>query len=649
MEGKRNMSWNRYEAALLLDTHRRIKSGLAVKKDAIKELSLRLREGMIKSGLIISDTFRNENGISLQLSAMEYCLTDGAAGIQSVSRVFSEIANLYQTSPDSYSAILDAANKVYPLVSVSIEEKPQQLAVKEEKKATEETTGASNSVQTTQSPALSLFGDDTHSGIPSQIVAEPIRRFVSSRVKDVLTKHFKAGFRLESPIDTRKYKKFYQALNGSPYPHNDAQLYEEVQSCGILYEGKVYVPELMLNDELKSDLIGYIQSKFDVGEKCVYYSVLFEQYSERFLGFQIYTEEMMRQYLEFFKGSEWHFDRKYISRFAHVVVDIETEVLNLVKANGGLMSEDEICSELHMLPQDVIKMVIVRNSNILISTGRTGQRFHIDNFQITDNEKFSIITYIKEAISKYHYITTNELMNDIRVNVPNVLDYNEVFGEIGIRNALGVILAGQFSFSGNIISSLSNRMRTADVVKSFCESHESFALDELLALYCDLSVNINLDHISELAVRVSHDKFLNPQNIKFDIEATDDVIDRLCPGEYIAFKDFELYSSLPYCGLEWNSFLLESYVAKFSRKFKLIHPRYNQDVVPGAIVKREVAINDFEDFLANIVGRSEVQLNKEAVLNFLQEKGYIARRRMSNIENLIIKARLVRNQLKTEN
>ena len=132
-------------------------------------------------------------------------------------------------------------------------------------------------------------------------------------------------------------------------------------------------------------------------------------------------------------------------------------------------------------------------------------------------------------------------------------------------------------------------------------------------------------------------------------EAVDDVIDRLCPGEYIAFKDFELYSSLPYCGLEWNSFLLESYVAKFSRKFKLIHPRYNQDVVPGAIVKREVAINDFEDFLANIVGRSEVQLNKEAVLNFLQEKGYIARRRMSNIENLIIKARLVRNQLKTEN
>lgn len=32
MGGKRNMSWNKYEAALLLDTHRRIKSGLAVKR-----------------------------------------------------------------------------------------------------------------------------------------------------------------------------------------------------------------------------------------------------------------------------------------------------------------------------------------------------------------------------------------------------------------------------------------------------------------------------------------------------------------------------------------------------------------------------------------------------------------------------------------
>ena len=47
------MSWNKYEAALLLDTHRRIKSGLAVKKDAVRELSRRLREGMSKCGLII--------------------------------------------------------------------------------------------------------------------------------------------------------------------------------------------------------------------------------------------------------------------------------------------------------------------------------------------------------------------------------------------------------------------------------------------------------------------------------------------------------------------------------------------------------------------------------------------------------------------
>lgn len=142
--------------------------------------------------------------------------------------------------------------------------------------------------------------------------------------------------------------------------------------------------------------------------------------------------------------------------------------------------------------------------------------------------------------------------------------------------------------------------------------------------------------------------FINSKEIIFDIEATDEIIDKLCPGQYITFSDFELYSSLPFCGYTWNAFLLESYAARFSHRFKLIHPRYNQDVVSGAIVKKEVAINDFEDFLANVVGRSDVVLEKNAVLNFLQEKGYIARRRMSNIEKLIIKARLVRNQLKTE-
>lgn len=640
MGGKRNMSWNKYEAALLLDTHRRIKSGLAVKKDAVRELSLRLREGMSKCGLIISDTFRNENGIALQLSAMEYCLTDGTSGIHSVSKVFSEIAHLYQTAPDTYSAILDAAQKVYPTVAINnggIAEASFNEIVSSETNNLSENTYS-----------WSLFEDEPQEDPAQEVVAEPSRRYVSVKVKNVLITNFKSGFRLESAIDVRKFRRAYQNLNGESYLNTDAQLCEEVQSCGIVYEGKVYIPELMLDKDLKKELISSIQSRFDAGEKCVYYSVLFEEYNERFLDHQIYSEKMMKEYLEYFKGSSWHFNRSFISKYANVVVDVESEVINHVKTNGGVISEETIFSELHMLPQDTIKMVIIRNSNILISTGRTGQRFHIDNFQITGEEKLIIGNCIQEAIDKYKYITTTELLKDIRVNAPNVLDYNEVFGEIGIRNALSVVYSGQFNFSGNIISSRFDRMGTSDVVKAFCDTHESFTLDELSALFSELNLNINFEQITESAVRVSHDLFINSKEIIFDIEATDEIIDKLCPGQYITFSDFELYSSLPFCGYTWNAFLLESYAARFSHRFKLIHPRYNQDVVSGAIVKKEVAINDFEDFLANVVGRSDVVLEKNAVLNFLQEKGYIARRRMSNIEKLIIKARLVRNQLKTE-
>ena len=89
-----NIGWNKYETAILIDAFLRVKEGLLLRKDAITEVSKRLRDRMLKVGMTISDTYRNENGISMQMSAIGYAMGDESKGISHVSNVFREIVTL---------------------------------------------------------------------------------------------------------------------------------------------------------------------------------------------------------------------------------------------------------------------------------------------------------------------------------------------------------------------------------------------------------------------------------------------------------------------------------------------------------------------------------------------------------------------------
>lgn len=83
-----NIPWNEYEAVLLVEACNKVISGEASKSDVIPELSSRLRGRMLSQSVEISETYRNENGIALQLSAMQYIMTNGEIGLPGVVLYF---------------------------------------------------------------------------------------------------------------------------------------------------------------------------------------------------------------------------------------------------------------------------------------------------------------------------------------------------------------------------------------------------------------------------------------------------------------------------------------------------------------------------------------------------------------------------------
>jgi len=106
----RNSEWNKYEVALLLEGYIRIANGNANRKDVAKEISERLRHEKKHESI----TYRNINGITLQLGAIEYLMTDGAHGISHVSNLFKEIVKLYKEDYCAYQKLLYEAKRQFP-------------------------------------------------------------------------------------------------------------------------------------------------------------------------------------------------------------------------------------------------------------------------------------------------------------------------------------------------------------------------------------------------------------------------------------------------------------------------------------------------------------------------------------------------------
>lgn len=108
----RQLPWDRYEVALLLDAYLRIQEEPQKEKDILADLSKNLRKRAIHLGYTIDAVFRNENGMSLQYQRMKFLMTNSAYGFDGpVSRCFHEVVEIYKKDRNWYQMILNKARK----------------------------------------------------------------------------------------------------------------------------------------------------------------------------------------------------------------------------------------------------------------------------------------------------------------------------------------------------------------------------------------------------------------------------------------------------------------------------------------------------------------------------------------------------------
>lgn len=483
---------------------------------------------------------------------------------------------------------------------------------------------------------LMYIGDkgDTVGGEKNSINLEPYI--------NILIEKFPRGYRIGSPLELKKFKRYWENLYDTGIDIEDDDIIKYIEHCGVKYEEKIYMPQKMLDDNIKTKLFSYIDNCFLTEKTTIYFEALFKEFSNDFLDYYMYNANMLRAYLDYMNDGSYYISKNYISKDANVTTDPYDEIKDCLIQQGDPMEYRELFSILSHIPEQKIKTILAVNSEF-ISNGR-GEYFHVSIASLSDDELDDISNLVQYSIDEKQFISGNELIESIKAKYPYIVEQNALLSDNGLRDAIGYRLKSKFSFKGNIISSLGTELSMTEVFEDFCKSKDSFTLNELKKLKQELATVIYFEAVYENSLRISKDDFVSKKYANFKTEETDEAIDRFCVGDYIAIKKIEQFGSFPDAGFSWNSFLLEHYVAKYSPNYKLIHANYNESACVGGIVKKLSNIDTFDELIVDVLAKNGLPLQKEIALQYLCDEGYLARRSYSDIEHTLIKAKELRNQ-----
>ena len=462
------------------------------------------------------------------------------------------------------------------------------------------------------------------------------------RYKELLDKFFQKGFRMESSLDMKKLRRFYQDQYGTELSDEDALVCQDISSVTILHEGKAYLPDSMLSQEKKEKLLQYIEDKFVSGCDAIYYSALFSEFEEAFQGERIYTPEMLKTYLSYINKGNYVLQRSYLAKDYTVQMNPEDDIREYLKEAAGPVEVERLAAELSYIPEQKIKFALSTNNDFIWNA--TGEYFYEDCVHFSNSELEWISQFIVDGIAERDFVTGNELVEAVETHFPDIKEMYQWITPVGMRNVIGYKLNDRFSFNGNIISKYGEDLSMAEVYAKYCRKHSRFTLDELNVLKQELGSTIYFDEIYANSLRISQNEFVSQDMAQFDVEATDDAIGRICTGQYMSLQEIRDFGTFPYAGYPWNEYLLEHFVANYSQKFMLLHIGYSANVCAGAIVKQASSFKDFNDLLVDILANSNIVLDEDSALEYLRQQGYIARRRYSDIGRIVTEAKVVRSK-----
>ena len=462
----------------------------------------------------------------------------------------------------------------------------------------------------------------------------------------ILRECFENGLRINSFIDRNRFRQYYSEKFSVDAEPDDDKLIEILRKAGVTRDDRIYAQAGGEQSDLIDDIQEDIAKTFHDGASCIYVSAVFEKYQYQLTEqLQIYSEDVLKkQLLDTSYGD--YFDQRKMLVKSFAVSDSTADIKLELQRSPLPMTYEELHEKIWYIPMDIIKHSLVMADGIVNVAQET--YFYAPNLPVSTLEIEEIANLIHGQLSQKEFITDEELRGLIKNNCPSVAINTESFSTWGLRNALAYLLRERFSFNGSIISERGHSINMSRAYEVFCKSFERMTLDDLKAFSKEMNTIIYWESVFNVMIRISASEFIPRDRIRFDTVGTDKVLDQLIDGDYMPIKDISLFLHFPVISVRWNRFVLECYAAGSSQEFSLIHASYSQDCC-GAIVRKSSGIKDFKSLVVDVLAHSDEWQTEKDALAYLVDKGYLNRKRYSEIGSVVAGAKLKREVLQKNN
>jgi len=476
-------------------------------------------------------------------------------------------------------------------------------------------------------------GKDVVANTSSNTMLEPA---FAQMIVDILTTHFSNGFRIGSPIELLRFRRFAAENFGNEIKLTDEELIKSISSCGILFGGKVYV----IGNGIESKIRNNVDLEVSNGAEIIYYSSFYARHEEWLFAGGVISEEMLKEILVKMYPKYVHKAKYFLLKTGNgtELSKIKREILR-IWGSDVMLNYEQLSERLPYIPLDKIKYVLAQNGDFIWNA--TGVYTHVSKVDVTDEECVAITDYVEVACQRDGYVSLSD------VPLEEIAERNYELSLTAIHNAVfEIVLSDKYDRRGKIITRKGDTLDALTIMKEYCRQLDKCSLQDLLDFERELTGEshrwIPMEAGYSVMVRADEDTYIAEKYVHFDVAGIDSALELLVTGEYLPLKSITTFAAFPHCGQPWNLFLLESYCRRFSDRFRFEVLAVNSKNA-GVIVRKSCRLS-YPEIMADAAAKSGIPLEKMEVEEFLYDNGYIGKRSYSKTNELIRQAKAIRER-----
>lgn len=460
-----------------------------------------------------------------------------------------------------------------------------------------------------------------------------------TKEEEILKSAFRRGFRIHSIMDRKRFINLFEERYGEAI--SDDEVASRISKISFSFDDRLFLPKAIVDRTTADSICQYIKHYFEQKE-ILFYDVLFKKYKEMFNSF-VYCPEMLAEYIKFtIDGTPLFYSEKYFSYSQSAKPDIASEVIDYLIRADRPCSYDEIYAAMAHLNREDVYSVIHYNTPEILGNSKT-EYFHIEVAHVSPRERSVLESYCKRLLERSRYITCNEVIEHLpQIDIELYGKCEGKFSTLGLRRILTYYLRNDFDVMTGVITKKGEQMTIKEVFADYAQNHSSFTVDDIQELASYTGTVPYWDSVHSNAIRINGDDFVSDSMVDFDVEAIDDAIAFYC-SDYIPLAGIVDYMRFPPCGYSWNIYLLQEYVYRFSKMFKLEFLGFAKGNASGVIVKKNLGYLDFDAIITEVLSKTSITTKHDA-LNYLCDCGFITDRRYKKVEELLKKAMVLRKK-----